>query len=132
MFCIIDHIYFSISCLARVRANELPAPKWRLTWQTRKVGPVMKMFDSLNIEIVRRNHASCETKTLWHIVIMNFSMARIFFGKSFLKITFSLYWKKWEWFILFWLGSANTKEGIFVSLYFECIEPVDNNWVCPF
>lgn len=41
----------------------------------------MKMFDSVNIELMQRNHASCETKTVLEIVIMNFSMARIFFGK---------------------------------------------------
>lgn len=51
----------------------------------------MKMFDSLNIELMQRNHASCERKTAFQIVIMNFSMARIFFGKSFFRITFSLY-----------------------------------------
>ena len=44
------------------------------------------MLDSLNIEIMQRNHASCETKTLLQIVGMNFSMARISFGKSFLKL----------------------------------------------
>ena len=43
----------------------------------------MKMFNSLNIKIMQRNQAGCETKTVWQIVSMSLSMARIFFGKSF-------------------------------------------------
>ena len=136
VFCIIDHIYFSISCLARVRAIELPRPKWRVTWQTRKVGPVMKMFNSLNIKIMQRNQAGCETKTVWQIVSMSLSMARIFFGKSFWRINCSLYWKKMGMVSTRLIRKCRYQARNFLWVYILNIlnkpEPTDNDWVFPF